>query len=136
MAKYQSQPMAKYQFQPTKVSSIIENHRLRSEEPNSTQTSGTTTKLLLQGSKPVRQQTSNATNKQANKATNKQANKATTNKSIERVTTDIKFHIPLPHTPSFGATSSSLDHNLSPNSKLFSATTDNRQQARQLADNR
>jgi hypothetical protein len=49
----------------------------------------TTTKLLLQGNKSVRQQTSNATNKQARKATNKQANKATANKSIERVTTDI-----------------------------------------------
>jgi hypothetical protein len=38
MAKYQSQPMAKYQSQPIKVSSIIENHRFRSEEPKSTQT--------------------------------------------------------------------------------------------------
>jgi hypothetical protein len=84
----------------------------------------TTTELLLQGNKSVRQQTSNATNKQARKATNKQANKATANKSIERVTTDIQVHIPLPHIPSFSATSSSLGHNLSSNFKLFSATTD------------
>jgi hypothetical protein len=37
-AIYQSRPMAKYQSQPIKVSRIIENHRLRSEEPKSTQT--------------------------------------------------------------------------------------------------
>jgi regulator of replication initiation timing len=113
------------------VPSIIENHRLRSEEPKSTQTLGYNYRTTT-----TRQQASNATNKQASKATNKHANKATTNKSIEKVTTDIHVHIPLPHTPSFGATSSSLGHNLSPNSKPFSATTDNRQQARQLADNR
>jgi hypothetical protein len=99
MVKYQSQPMTKYQSQPTKVSSIIENHRLRSEESNSTQTLGynyiTTT-----------------TRQQASDATNKQASKATANKSIERVTTDIQVHIPLPHTPSFGVTSSSLGHKL------------------------
>jgi hypothetical protein len=40
LAIYQSRPIAKYQSQPIKVSSIIENHRLRSDEPKSTQTSG------------------------------------------------------------------------------------------------
>jgi hypothetical protein len=79
---------------------------------------------------------------QTNKPARQQTNRPTGNsqQSIERVTTDIliqiQVHIPLPHTPSLGATSSSLGHNLSPNSKPFSATTDNRQQARQLADNR
>jgi hypothetical protein len=75
---------------------------------------------------------------QTNKPARQQTNRPTDNnqQSIERVTTDIQVHIPLPHTPSFGATSSSLGHNLSPNSKPFSATTDNRQQVRQLAYNR
>jgi hypothetical protein len=54
--------MAKYQSQPTKVSNIIENHRLRSEEPNSTQT-------------PVYNYITTTTRQQANNATNKQANK-------------------------------------------------------------
>jgi hypothetical protein len=104
---------------------------LRYEEPKSIETLGYNYITIT-----TRQQASNATNKQASRAANKQANKATANKSIERVTTDIHVHIPLPHTPSFSVTSSSLGHNLSPNSKPFSATTDNRQQARQLTDNR
>jgi hypothetical protein len=72
---------------------------------------------------------------QTNKSARQQTNRPTGNnqQSIERVTTDIHVHISLPHTSSFGATSSSLGHNLSPNSK---PSTDNRQQARQLADNR
>jgi hypothetical protein len=98
---------------------------LRSEELKNTQTPGYNYRTTT-----TRQQASNATNKQASKAINKHANKATANKSIERVTTDIQVHISLPHTPSFDATSSSLGHNLSPNSKSFFATTDNRQQAR------
>jgi hypothetical protein len=57
---YQSRPMAKYQSQPTKVSSIIENHRLRSDEPKSTQTPGYNYRTTT-----TRQQASNATNKQA-----------------------------------------------------------------------
>jgi hypothetical protein len=75
---------------------------------------------------------------QTNKPARQQTNRPTGNsqQSIEIVTTDIQVHIPLPHTSSFGATSSSLGHNLSPNSKPFFVTTDNRQQARQLADNR
>jgi uncharacterized FlaG/YvyC family protein len=52
------------------VSSIIENHRLRSEEPKSTQTPGYNYRTNT-----TRQQASNATNKQASKATNKQANR-------------------------------------------------------------
>jgi hypothetical protein len=107
--------MAKYQSQPIKISSIIENHRLRFEEPKSTQTPGYNYYY---------------------KATNKEANKTMANKCIERVTIDIQVHILLPHAPSFGVTSSSLGHNLSPNSKSFSATTDNRQQTKKLVDNR
>jgi len=122
--------VAKYQSQSTKVSSIIENHRLRSEEPKNIQTPSYNYRTTT-----IRQQASNVTNKQASKATNKQASKATTSKSIERVTTDIQIHISLSHTPSFDITSSSLGHNLSPNFKSFSTTIDNRQQARQLADN-
>jgi hypothetical protein len=106
--------MAEYQSQPTKVSSIIENHRLRSDESKSTQTPDYNYNYITT---TTRQQASNATNKQTSKVTNKQANKATSNKNIERVTIDIQVHIPLPHTPSFGATSSSLGHNLSPNFK-------------------
>jgi hypothetical protein len=63
-AIYLSRPMTKYQYQPTKVSNIIENHRLRFEEPKSTQTLGynyiTTT---------TRQQVSKATSQQCNKQT-------------------------------------------------------------------
>jgi hypothetical protein len=99
---------------------------LRSKEPKNTQTPGYNYKTTT-----TRQQASDATNKQASKTTNKHANK-----NIERVTTDIQVHIPLSHTLSFGVTSSSLGHNLSPNFKSFSAMTDNRQQARQLADNK
>jgi hypothetical protein len=104
---------------------------LRSEEPKNTQILGYNYRTTT-----TRQQVSNATNKQVSKATNKHANKAITNKNIERVTIDIQVHIPLSHTPSFGVTSSSLGHNLSPNSKSFSTMTDNRQQARQLTDNK
>jgi hypothetical protein len=52
------------------ASSIFENHRLRSEEPKSTQTPGYNYKTNT-----TRQQASNATNKQASKETNKQANR-------------------------------------------------------------